>query len=326
MVNNYSNVPEETKKRVMEVVEKYHYVPHASARILAGGYSRIIGLFMVDMKRGTEGRKLSMSSYFLPFLSGVIDAANRRGYQVLVSAIGSPAGYQGVEKVFGNKTISGGIFIGQQSDKEIERINALGYKTVMIDRAWDETKRSPNGIIINPDNFAGAYDAVRYLAQLGHTRIAHVTGYAGQLATAERLDGYKKALADSGLAYDAGIVLKGDFMSDSGSAATRRLLQMKDRPTAVFYANDSMALGGMKAAQEAGLSVPEDLSVVGFDDIEAAAGAHPPLTTVRQPMQEMSASAADTLISFIEGGSSYFAHYVMPVQLIRRQSCSRPGG
>lgn len=325
-MNNYSNVPEETRKHVMEVVEKYHYVPHASARILAGGHSRIIGLFMVDMKRGTEGRKLSMSSYFLPFLSGVIDAANRKGYQVLVSSVGSPAGYRSVEEVFRNKTISGGIFIGQQSDKEIERINAEGHKTVMIDRAWDETKRSPNGIIINPDNFAGAYEATRYLAELGHARIAHVTGYAGQFATNERFDGYKKALSDSGLVYDPALVAKGDFMNDGGYAATRGLLQGKERPTAVFYANDSMALGGMKAIKEAGLSIPGDISVVGFDDIEAAANARPPLTTVRQPMQEMSASAADTLISFIEDGSNYFAHYVMPVQLICRGSCGRPGG
>lgn len=323
-MNNYSNVPDETRKHVMEVVEKYHYVPHASARILAGGHSRIIGLFMVDMKRGTEGRKLSMSSYFLPFLSGVIDAANRKGYQVLVSSVGSPAGYGSVEEVFRNKTISGGIFIGQQSDKEIERINGEGYKTVMIDRAWDESKRSPNGIIINPDSFSGACEAVRYLAELGHRRIAHVAGYAGQLSTAERLDGYKKALADCGIAYDSALVVKGDFMPESGFSATRRLLALEKRPTAVFYANDSMALGGMQAIREAGLSVPGDVSVIGFDDIEAAANSRPPLTTVRQPMQEMSASAAETLISFIEDGSSYFAHYVMPVTLVVRESCGRP--
>lgn len=323
VINNYSNVPEETRRRVMEVVEKYKYVPHASARILAGGDSGIIGFFMIDKKNDTAGHKVRMSSYFIPFLVGVIDTANQCGYNVLVSTIDKSSGYKSVRNMFYNKTISGGIFIGQVDDPEIDAIIEEGYKTVVIDRLSSDIKRYPNNIIIiNADNFAGAYQATQYLISLGHKKIAHVTGYAGQLSTVERIEGYKKALCDHNIEFDNSLLVKGNFIEEGGYTATLKLLQKK-RPTAIFYGNDSMALGGIRAIKELGMRVPDDISVVGFDDIEAASFCHPALTTVRQPMAEMSENAVKTLVSLLKNETECFAQYVMPVQFIERQSCKQ---
>lgn len=323
VVNNYSNVPEETRARVLEVIKKYKYVPHASARVLAGIGSNIIGLFMVDKKNDTKGKKVSMSSYFLPFISGVIDAANKNNYHVLVSAVGCAEDYRRVQEVFYNKTISGGIFIGEQNDPEIEEFMKDGYKIVSVDNGMTQNRRQENGIIINADNFNGAYQATRYLAGLGHTKIAHITGYAGQFSTVERYGGYQKALADSGIAPDASLVVTGNYLRSGGYDATQKLLEGSG-PTAIFYANDSMAIGGMQAIAEKGLKVPGDISVVGFDDIEISSFMQPTLTTVRLPTDTMSANAVTSLIHLMRSDTPYYASYVIPVDLILRQSCAAP--
>lgn len=321
VVNNYSNVPEATRNRVLEVIKKYKYVPHASARVLAGLGSNIIGLFMVDKKNDTRGKKVSMSSYFLPFISGVIDSANKNNYHVLVSAVACADDYNRVQEVFYNKTISGGIFIGEQNDPEIEEFMKDGYKIVSIDNGMIQNRRPENGIIINADNFNGAYQATKYLISLGHTKIAHITGYAGQFSTVERLGGYQKALADSGINLDSALIGKGNYLRGGGYAATKKLLE-ESNPTAIFYANDSMAVGGMRAIFEKGMKVPDDISVVGFDDIEIASFLQPTLTTVRLPMETMSANAVNSLIHLMRSDTPYYASYVIPVNLILRQSCT----
>lgn len=322
VLNNYSNVPEETRKRVLDVVNKYKYVPHASARALAGVKSKIIGLFMIDKKSDTDGLKVSMSSYFSPFMNGVIDHANKRGYHVLAYAVGKPEDYQNVRKVFYDKTISGGIFIGQQNDSDIDDIIKDGYKAVLIDKDDSGDQALKKSIVVNADNFYGAYEATKYLIGLNHKKIAHITGYTGQLSTIERLEGYKKALQDSGIAYDSNFVVKGNFLKDSGYHATNKLLE-QCKPTAIFYANDSMAIGGIQALEEKGLHVPEDISVVGFDDIELASYIRPALTTVRMPLGTMASSAVDALINSIESGTGYSARYTIPVELIERESCRK---
>lgn len=322
VVNNYSNVPEDTQKRVLEIIKKYNYVPRASARALAGAENKIIGLFMVDKKTDTDGHKASMSSYFSPFMNGVIDTANKNGFHVLAYIVGKTSDYKNVKDIFYNKTISGGIFIGQQNDHEIDEIIKDGFKTVLIDRL-DSNEESPkNCIIVNANNFDGAYKATKYLIDLGHKQIAHVSGYAGQLSTIDRINGYKKALLDNGIAYDGKLMVKGDFMHNSGYTATKKLFTQSS-PSAIFYANDSMAMGGIEAIHELGLKIPEDISIVGFDDIEISSYLRPSLTTVRLPIDAMSSSAANTLINAIHNGTDYCARYIIPVELIERQSCCR---
>jgi LacI family transcriptional regulator len=322
VVNNYTNVPDETREKVRSVIDKYNYVPHASARTLAGVQNKIIGLFMVDRKSDTAGKKVSMSTYFSPFMNGVIDEANKNGYYVLAYAVNKSSDYSNIKEIFFNQTISGGIFIGQQSDDaNIRQIIKSGYKVVFVDKDIElESDLSSKSLIINADNVDGAYKATKYLIQLGHTSIAHVTGYMKQLSTIERIEGYKKALAEAGIPFSHDLVFKGNFMQDGGYFATMKLFQ-KEKPTAIFYANDSMAVGGIQAAQELGLKVPEDLSIIGFDDIEISAYLNPPLTTIRMNFSEMASISVNSLVSSIESDSGFSAHYIIPVELIERKSC-----
>jgi Transcriptional regulators len=323
VINNYKNVPEETKNKVLSVVEKYNYVPHEQARMLAGGKNKIIGLFMVDRKLYTVGKNVSMSNYFSLFLNRVIDEANKYGYYVLAYSITSPKDYKAIKQIFFNHTISGGIFIGQQYDDEnLNEIIQGGYKVVMVDKEIEfESELVSKSFIINTDNTSGAYSAIKYLIELGHRKIAHISGHRNQLSTTQRIEGYKKALEEAGITYNRNLVLNGNFIQDGGYSATKKLLQ-KETPTAIFYANDSMAIGGLIALKELSIHVPQEMSVIGFDDIEIASYLDPALTTVKTGFAEMASIAVSNLITAIKEDSSFSAHYIVPAELIIRDSCA----
>lgn len=322
VINNYSNVPEETRKRVLEVVKEYNYVPHASARMLAGIKNKTIGLFMIDMREDYKGKQVSMSSYFTPFTSAIIDNANKKGYNILVSMVSNENDFKRVKETFYNKTISGGIFIGVRDNEfAIKEIIKEGYKVAIIDQA----EKSDEGIysksiIVNADNFNGAYRATQYLIDIGHMSIAHITGEENQLSSIERLSGYKKALSDNKININEKLIIKGKFTVDSGYNATKKLLS-KEKPTAIFLSNDSMAIGAIQAIQENGLKIPKDISIIGFDDIEIAKYLKPPLTTIRLDIPEMAALAVNALILSIENNSNFSANYIVAVKLIERESC-----
>lgn len=323
VINNYTNVPEDTRKKVLEVIKKYNYVPHASARMLAGAKNRCIGLFIIDMREDSHGKQVSTSSYFSPFTSAIIDYANKVGYNILVSIVGKPKDFRKVKETFYNKTISGGIFIGvKDNESEIKELIMGDYKIALIDQAIKSDEEVYGKcIIVNADNFNGAYKATQYLIHNGHTVIAHVTGEEAQLSAVERIEGYKKALVDSGLEVKNNLITKGNFTQEGGYKGTKKILA-KSKPTAIFLSNDSMAIGAFQAAQEAGLRVPEDISIIGFDDIEIAKYINPGLTTVRIDLLEMAAIAMNALTTSIENDSNFSACYTIPVELIERESCA----
>lgn len=322
VINNYSNVPEETRRKILEIIKDNNYVPHASARLLAGIKNRVIGLFIIDMKVDSDAKQLTVSPYFTAFTGGVIDNANKMGYNVLVSIVSKPKDYKKVKESFYNKTISGGIFIGERNDEpEIKEIISAGYKVALIDQDFKSDEDIyKKCIIINIDSFTGAYDATKYLIDLGHTRIAHISGSTGIFSTIERVEGYKKALMDAGISVKNNLILKGNFNIEGGYSATKKLLS-KDNPTAIFLGNDSMAIGAMQAIGELGLRIPEDISLIGFDDIEVARYLRPALTTVKMTLVEMALIANNALITSIENNSSFSANYIVPAELIERDSC-----
>jgi LacI family transcriptional regulator len=324
VINNYTNVPEETRKKVVEVIEKYNYVPHASARMLAGAKNRCIGLFIVDMKTDLQGKQVSASYYFSPMTSAIIDYANDNEYNVLVSIVSKPRDFQKVKETFFDKTIAGGIFVGvRDNEQEIKDIIAGGHRVVIVDQSIKSNDEIYNkSIIINADNFNGAYKATEYLIKLGHKNIAHVMGVKNQSSSVERMDGYKKALTDFGIKVNSKYIVKGNFTVDSGYNATKKLLA-NNRPSAIFLSNDSMAIGAMQAIEETGLKIPDDISVIGFDDIEVARYIKPSLTTVKMDLFEMASIAINNLISSIESNLSFSACYTVPVDLIERETCKK---
>jgi LacI family transcriptional regulator len=324
VINNYDNVPEETKRKVLEIIKKYNYVPHASARMLAGKRNKIIGVFLYDAKAEaqTEHKKVFASAYFNNFTSAIIDTAKEHGYNVLAVMIENSKDWKNAKEIFYNKTIDGGIFIGiKNNDPNIKEIIEAGFKVALVDQDTKSADEAfSKSIIINADNFTAAYKTVKYLVNKGHTKIAHITGDMSLLSAIERLEGYKKALIDSGILIKNSFIVRGFFTVESGYKAAKKLL-LKEKPTAIFIGNDSMALGAIQAIQELGLKIPDDISIIGFDDIEIAKYITPSLTTNRIPIYDMAYIATTNLINSIEENSSFSASYLIPVEFIERNSC-----
>lgn len=325
VINNYSNVPIETREKVLEIIKQYNYVPHASARTLAGKSNKIIGLFIIDIKKSQAEFLISESSYFTPFISDIIDISSKKGYHVLVATVNKNKDYNSIQDLFMNKTINGGIFIGVKNDEpEISKLIELNYNVAIIDQEIHSYNDIfSNSIIVNVDNIGGAYDATKYLIELGHKNIAHIGGEKDKLSGTLRYEGFRKAMKDFGVPIRNNLIAFGDFTEESGYKVARKILG-KEIPTAIFAANDSMAIGAIKALQEMNLSVPEDISIIGFDDIAVARYMKPALSTVRMAIHQMASIATKNLISSIEENTKVKANYVVPVELVIRDTCSRP--
>ena len=174
-------------------------------------------------------------------------------------------------------------------------------------------------------NRQGGYTATQYLIELGHRRIGHITGALDQGCALDRLAGYKTALGDHGIANNPELVQEGDFFQPQGYAGAKALLDLPTPPTAIFAANDVMAFGAMEAIRERGLRIPQDISIVSFDDIPEAVNVHPPLTTVKQPLEEMGRIATRMLLEYIKDPESPIERVELPTELVIRQSCCPPG-
>lgn len=324
VVNNYPNVPPETREKVIAVIKKYGYVPHASARTLAGKHNRVIGIFITNIDSSPKTR-IFENVYFSPFTAASIDYADELGYNILVLMINKKDDFKKVRDLFSNKTLSGGIFIGvhNNTDEIFELINA-GYKLVIIDQEQRPDSLKDSHIIVNSNNFDGAYTATKHLIEYGHGEIAHICGDLGKFSGSKRFEGFTKAMNEAGLMIKEDYLVYGDFSEDSGFKCAGELLQNgRRRPTAVFASNDAMAIGAMKAIKAAGLSVPGDISIVGYDDIRMASYVSPALTTIRSSILEMSSIAVKNLINFIENGIHSSEYHTIPTQLIVRESTKR---
>ena len=173
-------------------------------------------------------------------------------------------------------------------------------------------------ISVQADNWTGGVIATRHLLSLGHTRIGIIMGPDSMMCSRARFDGYSSALAEKGIAIDPELVTEGDFTTPSGYAQAMSLLDNTHRPTAIFTGNDLQAMGVYEAARQLGLRIPEDISVVGFDDVQTAAFMGPALTTVRQPLKEMAGTATRMLIQATQGESP--SSVILPTSLVVRNS------
>lgn len=323
VINNYGDISLKTKNRVKKIIKKHGYVPHASARDLAGKPNKIIGVFITDTKNyDSKESKVNESEYFSPFTTGTIDYASKLGYEVLVSVIKANSEFEKVRKLISNKMVSGGIFLGVDNNvNEVLELIRTGYKLAIIDHgAWDN-KNPGNCIIVNSDNVMGAYKAVNHLIERGHRKIAHIYGDMNKYSSIERFKGYEKAMNESGFAIDRKhMIAEGDYIESGGYKGAMQLLKKNNKITAIFTANDTMAIGAMKAIKEIGLKVPDDISIIGYDDIKIASYITPPLTTVRSSFLEMAEIATKNLISFIEEDYSLSKLCTVSSELVIRES------
>lgn len=324
VVNDYSNVSNKTKKRVTKIIEKYGYVPHASARNLAGKHNKIIGVFITNVNHTSE--KVFQNTYFSPFAAAAVDYTDELGYNLLVSVINENSDFEKIREIFYNKTLSGGIFIGAQNNsREIFKFIKSGYKLVIIDQEQSKDKTVGDYIIVNSDNYNGGYIATKHLIECGHREIAHICGDLGKFSGFKRLEGYKKAMKEEGLPIRKEYIVNGDFTEDSGFNCANQLLKgkVKNHITGIFSSNDTMAIGAMKALKEMGIRIPNDISIVGYDDIRIASYISPSLTTIRSSILEMASIATKNLINFIENGINSPEYYTISTELIMRESTKK---
>jgi LacI family transcriptional regulator len=226
-----------------------------------------------------------------------------------------------LERLMHGTTDGAVVILPEETSDELEELLNHGYRFVVIDPLVPLNERIP---AVSAANTSGATQAMQHLLRLGHRRIAAITGPPAGNASVLRRRGYYAALAEAGITPDRQLELEGDFRIDSGVEATLRLLDLPEPPTAIFAFNDNMAIGALRAARARGVRVPEELSVVGFDDLEEAEIVTPPLTTVRQPLAEMGRIAVSLLTRLLEGQSLEALHVELMTRLVVRESTAPP--
>lgn len=327
VVNNYSNVSIEAKEKVSKIIEKYGYVPHGPARTLAGKHNTIIGVFITNVNLGNEKFSVFHNAYYSPFTAAIIDFADELGYNVLVSITNNNSDFKKIKDLFYNRTLSGGIFIGAYNDLQgIYNLIESGYKLAIIDQDQEHvTKVKENYIIVNSNNIEGARTATRHLIDYGHSKIAHICGDTKKLSGTKRLDGYIKEMNEAGLIIEKDYIVNGDFTENGGYECAKKLLtgKKKNGITGIFASNDSMAIGAIKAIKEMGLKIPDDISIVGYDDIRIASYISPSLTTIKSSILEMASIATRNLINFIENGITSTEFHTISTELVIRESTKR---
>ena len=228
-----------------------------------------------------------------------------------------------LERLMQGTTDCGLLILPEESSRELRTLMDHGYRFVVVDPRKPIDERVPT---VSAAHSAGADQATRHLLALGHRRIAVITGPRGWMATEERKRGYHAALAAAGVLPDPELEIESDFAVDGGHASASALLDLPAPPSAIFAFNDQLAIGAMQAALERDLRVPDDLSIVGFDDTAEAELVTPALTTVRQPLAEMGRMAVSLLIRLLENRTVEALHVELETQLIVRGSTGAPAG
>lgn len=312
VVNNHVSVKPEVRRRVLRVIEETGYRPDPAARSLAGQRSGIIGLVIPRTVQF-----LFTDPYYPRLMQGIAQACNNNDYTLSLFLFHTADEEQKlVARILNNQLVDGVIISASPIDDPlIPQLIENEVPFVMIGRPTD-----PCGVsFVDVDNTGGAYSAVSYLIRLRYERIATITGPLNTTVGLGRRQGYLNALNDRGLEAPEALIVEGDFTESGGYMAMRRLLPQ--RPEAVFVASDTMALGAMRALRGAGLVVPDDVAVVGFDDLPSSVVADPPLTTVRQPIRRVGAQAVDTLLDILANGLLPPRQVIMGTQLVIRSSC-----
>jgi len=312
VLNGQDGVSDKTRQRSLDAVKELGYVPNTFPRSRAS-WSKLIGLLIPDIS----------TTYMGEILRGVSGAAERLNYGLMLYTQGAADHTKRTSYYLSllNNSFVDGVLMVVPLDYEVivNDLKAHNLPYVIIDH-HSGTENEPG---VTATNRKGIIDAMRHLFALGHQRIGFITGRMDIACSHERLQGYRDALVEMGLPFDSELVREGNFHQPTGFQATQAFLQLSNPPTAIVASNDLMAFGVMDAIKAAGLSVGQDISVVGFDDIMMASQTYPPLTTVRQPMRAMGETALELLVMLLGGHSGLTVRRELPTELIIRESTGR---
>jgi len=318
VINQTRYVSEELVERVNKAMAELDYHPNTLARSLRSGRTKTIGLVIPDIS----------NQFFAEVSRKIEDKGFEYGYSVILCNTDDDSSKEKsyIDVLVANQ-VDGIVFIsaGEVSDNLAKTFNS-NLPIVIADRDVQDIQSD----IVLVDNYLGGYDATRYLIRLGHRRIGCITGPSPVTPSAQRLQGFRDAMQESGLQVDPALIAAGDFRYQSGEAAMQKLLGQPPPPTAVFAFNDMMAMGAIRAVYNNGLKIPEDFSLIGFDDIPLSRAIYPTLTTMAQPIVEMANLVVDLLVEKIrlrekrirmQKEAPEYQRIVMKANLMERESC-----
>ena len=311
VLNDKDDVAPETYQRVRAIIAELGYTLSLAARSMRSRRTGVIGTMMPDLE----------DPFTIQVMEGINHAITALDYDLIAYTSGSINQQSKAQREqyyvsLLNGSITDGIIIVTPA--------ATSFSTAAPVVAVDPNNESPECPAVIATNHAGAMEAMAHLIGLGHTRIGFIGGRPDLQSAQRRLKGYEDALRQAGIALDQSLITVGDFTTERGRECARQLLSLSEPPTAIFAANDQSAMGAIEAAREAGLRVPEDLSVVGFDNIPETAYSKPALTTVDQFMDRMGYVATEMLIALVQGEPLESDLYKVPTQLVVRDPCRPP--
>ena len=313
VLNNHPHVSDEARRRVLQVVKEHNYRPSSVARSLATNRTFEVGV--LTPQRTGEAFANSFWSYLH---SGIFERCMERSYHVSLSMVASEVAGETEQHFLRSKRLDGFIFVTQEVTKlMVEVAQTQDVPFVLVGHAPERS----DWCSVDVDNVEGAQKAATHLHQLGHERIGVILGNLDMQESVDRRRGYHRALAEAGLDVEERWTAVGDYSGQSGFEIMNRWIEEGLDATAVFCASDTMAMGALLALHQAGVAVPEDVAVVGFDNLPFSKYTTPPLTTVHQPIGEKGRWAADMLLDQIEGKEAEPSHVELEAELIVRASC-----
>ncbi|MEV5407514.1 LacI family DNA-binding transcriptional regulator [Thermopolyspora sp. NPDC052614] len=310
VINGRPEVAPDTRQRVERLLHKHGYQRRTGQ---GDGPVGLIDLVFAEIE----------SPWAMELVRGAEEAAHEADANVVISVLHTKAGpgRDWVDRIAARRT-DGVIIIGSRlSARQSGQLTARSIPFVTVD---PEGEPAPGVPSVGATNWNGGLSATRHLLELGHRRVGMIGGPADMLCSRARIDGYKAALDTAGIPVDPELIRYGDFLVHSGHDYGHALLDLDDPPTAIFAGSDLQAFGVFEAARQRGLRVPDDLSVVGFDDLPLAQSAWPPLTTVRQPLQEMAALATRMVLTIGRGGTPEPSRVELATDLMIRESTAPP--
>jgi DNA-binding LacI/PurR family transcriptional regulator len=307
------SIPDDTRQRVMQAALDLNYVPNAAAQALASRRSQIVGLIL------TRSPHHILSDVFLnQVLDGLIQTVHKHEMLLMIEIVEPQHQEQAYLQLIRAKRIDGLLLSGPRfDDQALLALEKDSFPTVLMGRLPGTGFPS-----IDVDNLSAACNAVDHLIGLGHRNIACITNAGiSYTAASDRLNGYRQAIESAGITYNDALVRFGDFDPESGYKQMNSLLAAGSSISAVFVASDVVALGAKAAIRERGLRIPQDIAVVGFDDVPLARYLDPPLTTVRIPATELAIKAGEAVVQLINGNPPPHSTELLQTQLIVRESC-----
>jgi DNA-binding LacI/PurR family transcriptional regulator len=305
-------VSPETRAKIFQVATQLNYHPNLQARALVSQNSNGVGIII---PRSAEFA--FANPYYAENIKGIAKGVKESGQHLVFSF----AGEDGYARMYQNRLVAGIIVLGHRiDDPRIEQALKMKVPMVLIP-GYPYPHSTPS---VDMDNIGGAQKAVDHLATLGHKRIAFINGAINSKYSIDRLKGYRNGLEKSNLPFQKNLVFESDFTQEGAYMVMKKILLLPEIPTAVLLINDHIALGVLKAVKESPYRVPEDISIVGFGDVPFACMIYPPLTTVREPSQEIGYEAARMCLKLIQGKRVTPKHSTIPMELIVRESAVPP--